>query len=416
MNKVTRLLTKPFKWFLKTRKRNKVGVVIVALIIVFMIINGTRQANSGPQYLFQKVSRGNITELVSETGNVGNTNRTNIYSPTNGIIEEIYVNNNDKVVIGQNLFKVRSTATEQEKAQALATYLAAKNTLDTANSNLYSLQSIMFSKWDTYKTLAEGDTYENSDGSPKYNQRSSAEFHIAEEDWLAAEANYKKQQAVISQAQASLTSANLLYQATQNTVVKATTPGVVANALISVGDAITAAGVNTVPSPVLVIISENSGANINISLNEVDIPKVKEGQKVDLTLDAFPGKTFEGIVKGIDTAGTDTSGVITYNVLINIANPDSGIRPGMTVNADIKVAQAENVLTVPNGAVKPYQGKKAVQILDAQTKKIKYIPVEIGIKGPEKTEIKSGISENMEIITGAKNGTGIIAPTTGQTQ
>jgi HlyD family secretion protein len=391
------------RWFRKTRTRNKIIIIIAVLLVGFFTYNQIKSSNAQPQYLTQAVKKANVTQIVSETGNVGSTNKTDIYSPANGIIEEIYVKNNDEVEIGQDLFKVKSTATEQEKAQTQATYLAAKNTLDTANSSLYSLQSTMFSKWDTYKTLAEGDYYENSDGSPKSEERTSAQFHIAEEDWLAAEGNYKKQQAVISQAQASLTSASLLYQATLDVVVKATTQGVVANSLISLGDTVSAKVTGTSISPVIVIISEESTTNIKVSLNEVDIPKVKEGQDVETTLDAFPGKTFKGTVKSIDTVGTDTSGVITYDVLIKINNPDPGIRPSMTANVDIQVAEAKNVLTVPNGAIKPYQGKKAVQIIDPQTKTAKYIPVEVGIKGPERTQIIRGINEGTQVITGTKN-------------
>ncbi|OGG16581.1 hypothetical protein A3D77_06245 [Candidatus Gottesmanbacteria bacterium RIFCSPHIGHO2_02_FULL_39_11] len=398
MSTAVQFIKRPFQWFLKTRRRNKVFILLAIVVLFFVLLGQIQRANAKPHYIFAKVARGNITELVSETGNIGSSSTTGIYSPTNGTVEEIYVANNDPVTPGQNLFKVKSSATEQEKAQALSSYLTAKTTLDTANSNLYTLQSVMFSKWDTFKTLAQTDTYENSDESPKNDQRSSAEFHIAKDDWLAAESNYKKQQAVIFQAQAALTSAHLSYQATMDTTVKATAGGVVANLQLSVGDTV------QTKSSTLMIISEVANTQVDVSLNEVDIPKVAEGQKAEVTLDAFPGKTFNGSVKSIDTVGTNTSGVITYRVLISILNPGPGIKPGMTANVDIETADATNVLTVPNNAVKPYQGKKAVQILDARTKKTNYIPVVIGIKGTEKTEIKSGIAEGSEVITGTKNG------------
>lgn len=411
MNTVVNFLKRPFKWFLKTRRRNKGIVIILIIVLSFAIMSQIQRVNAKPQYILKKVERGNITELVSETGNVANTSITNIYSPSTGIIEEIYAANNDRVISGQNLFKVKSTATEQEKSEALASYLSAKNAVDTATSNLYSLQSTMFSKWNTFKNLAESNTYQNSDQSPKYNQRSAAEFHIAEDDWLSSESNYKKQQAVISQAQAALTSANLTYQSTQDTIVKATTEGTVANMLLSVGNSVSAKSATTTIPPALIIVSNNSGTSVVVSLNEVDIPKVLAGQKVTVTLDAFPGKIFEGRVKNIDTVGTNSMGVVTYNVLTTIDDPDPEIRPGMTANVDIKVAYAENVLAVQNAAVKPFQGKKAVQVIDPKTKKPKFLPVVVGIKGPEKTEIKSGISEGTEVITGTKNGQVVSVPT-----
>lgn len=143
---------------------------------------------------------------------------------------------------------------------------------------------------------------------------------------------------------------------------------------------------------------------IKLALNEVDIPKVKKGQSAQLTLDAFPGEKFKGLVVHVDSLGTNTTGVITYNVIVEITNPKDTIRPAMTANVDIQVDKAQNVLTVPNSAIKPYQGKKAVQVVDPQTRTAKYIPVEIGIKSPERTEIRSGVSEGTQVITGAKNG------------
>jgi RND family efflux transporter MFP subunit len=200
----------------------------------------------------------------------------------------------------------------------------------------------------------------------------------------------------------------LAYQATQSLIVKAPSSGTVANLSYKIGDKVTTGSTTTANSatggmPVLTI-ANFGDYTVKLALNEVDVPKVKKGQSAQLTLDAFPGKTFKGKVTHVDSIGTNTAGVITYNIVIEIINPEDSIRPAMTANVDIEVDRAENVLTVPNSAIKPYQGKKAVQVIDPKTKIAKYISVEVGIKGPERTQIKNGINEGAQVITGTKNG------------
>ncbi len=388
---------KPFIWFWSLRKRNKAIVVFILLIVLFIVFKQQQAANTKPQYITEAVQKGTIVQLVSETGNVSTGARTDVYSSSTGIVQEVFVKNNEQVNVDTPLFTVKSTAAEQEKAAAFANYLAAKTVLDTANATLYTLQAQMFAANQTFIN-GKGNTNDPIKDDPNYVQQNA--------NWLAAEANYKKQQAVISQTQAALNSASLAYQATQNTIVKATAKGRIANDSLTVGDVVTAKGVTTTAvSPALVIISETSAPTINLALNEVDIPKVKEGETAQITLDAFPGKTFKGTVKSVDVVGTNTGGVITYSVLLSIDNPTAEIRPSMTANVDIEVDKAKDVLVVPNGAVKPYKGKKAVQIIDSKTKLAKFLPVTIGIKSPEETEINSGVSEGTEVIIGIKSKT-----------
>ncbi|HRN96180.1 MAG TPA: efflux transporter periplasmic adaptor subunit, partial [Candidatus Levybacteria bacterium] len=79
------------------------------------------------------------------------------------------------------------------------------------------------------------------------------------------------------------------------------------------------------------------------------------------------------------------------------------IRPGMTANVDIEVDRAADVLSVPNSAVKPYKGGRAVRVENKKTKEIDYIPVEVGIKGDDRTQIIKGVSEGQEIIISLPN-------------
>lgn len=396
MNKVHTifsLIMRPFSWFWRLSRRNKIIVLVILCFVAFLGYRQIRNANAKPQYITQKVTLGNIIQLVSETGNVSSGASSNVYSSATGVVEEVYVTNNEAVEAGQQLFKVKSTATEQEKAAALSSYLSAKNTLDTANATLYTLQSQLFAANQAF-IKGKGNTNDPIKDDPTYIQQNA--------DWLAAEANYKKQQGVISAAQAALSSAALAYQATQNTVVKAAGNGRVANLSLSVGDMVSAKGTATTVVPALIILSDASIPVISVSLNEVDVPKVHEGESVNIVLDALPEKTFKGTVRTVDGVGTNIAGVVTYNVSISIASPDQNIKPGMTANVDIEVDKAENVLTVPNSAIKPYQGKKAIQVIDPKTKTAKFIPVKVGIKSPQRTEIISGVDNGTEVIIGIK--------------
>lgn len=395
------LLSKPFKVFASLSLKKKIVVVILLIVLIFIILRITSGSSNKNNYATAKAAKSTIVETVSETGSIATSGSTSIYSPTNGVVEEVLVQNGDSVTTGQKLFTIKSTATEQEKAQALANYLAAKNVLDTANATLLSLQAAMFTAWDRHKTLAESDEYETSDGKPRYEQRGVAEYHIAEKNWLAAESNYKKQQSVITQAQTALGSAYLAYQATQNADIKATADGTITNLSTALGHTVSS---NSPAAPALPLatIANLTTTEVLVSLSENDIAKVQEGQDAIVDVSAVQNKTYKGVVKRADSIGTTQLGVVRYNVYIEITQPDTKLRPGMNVDVVITTNKVEDALTVPNAAVKPYQGKRAVRVPDKKDG-LKYIPVEIGIRGKDKTQILKGIQEGQAVITALSN-------------
>ena len=149
-----------------------------------------------------------------------------------------------------------------------------------------------------------------------------------------------------------------------------------------------------------------------IALNEVDIAKIQLGQKVTLTFDAVPDLTISGKVVQIDSIGTVTQGVVDYNVKISFDTYDSRIKPGMSVNAAIITKVEQDVLTVPNSAVKTTGGVSYVQMFDTplpaplpgaqgspSTVPPRQQPVTIGISNDTSTEIISGLNEGDEIVT-----------------
>ena len=385
------------RWIRTLSWKKKLLLGIVVLVIVGVVYKAIR--GNTPTYSFDTVTRATVTEVVTETGNVSVSGEYDIPSPATGFLSEIDVKNGDTVTAGQKLFTVTSTATPQQKAAAWAAYAVAKSTLDSANAALFSLQSTMFGAWKIYTDIAENSTYQNPDSSPNTSNRVLTPFTITQDNWLAAEANYKNQQSVITGAQAAATNTYLAYQATQNAVVTAPVAGILHNLDGVLGSQVSAfapAG-QTVPTPVC-ILSTGQTFSIKTTVNEVDINKIKVGNTVAITFDAIKDKTFNGKIIQSDEFGTNVQGVINYTVFASVDDGDGFIKPGMTANMSIDTNKHENVLTVVNAAIRPYKGAKALQILNRG--KIEYVKVTTGIKGLNRTELTSGATLGQKVIIG----------------
>jgi len=397
LSKLLNIILWPLRFFLLLSWKKKLLVIIV-VIVCFIGISIYLGANQKPQYTSAVAERDDIVEIVSETGNIVATGRTDIYSPTNGVVTEVLVQNGSVVSDGDTLFKVDSSATDQERQTAYASYLAANTTLSAEKARIHALQSAKFEASETFLNDRGVD-------NPTQDQKDDPVYIQQEADWKKAEADYINQEQVIHQAQANVTATWLAYQATQNAIVKAPIGGMVSNLSVNIGSSVQAQSPTLAVKPVLALTasSENPITEIVVELSESDIAKVKEGQKTTIDVVAVDGKEYEGIVRRFDTIGTDDMGVIRYNVYIEILNADASLRPGMNVDVDIVTETVEDVLTVPNAAVKPYQGGRAVRVYDPIANEIIYVPVEIGIRGEEKTEIIGGIDEGQEVIISLSN-------------
>lgn len=387
------------KFFSKLSFKKK--VIVVFILIAAVVVSMSLRNNSDRSgYIFTRAERASLTEVVSESGSIASDGNTPVYSPTNGTISEIYVDNGESVKQGQNLFKVTSSATEVEKQTAYATYLAAKAVLDADNAGLYSLQSTMYSKWKTYTDIATNSTFENADKTPKTENRVLTTFTTAQDDWLAAEANYKNQQSVIAKDQASVNSAYTSYMATQTTVVKSPLEGIVSNLSYSTGNSVSAHTALALSANPVLIMKNSDSLEAVIPVGQTNIAKVETGQQVTIEPDAYKDKEYSGTVVRVDSIGENNQGVVNYNVYANVEG-DIYLKPGMTFDSNIVTKKLENVLTVPNSAVVLNKGVKSVRVVDKSG--LRYIPVIVGIKGETRTQVLSGISEGQEIVSGLTN-------------
>lgn len=368
-------------------KKHKKLFILVFLIIsvISLILYSLNRPEPVTEYTVQKET---LINTVSVNGNYFVASQTDVLSPSKGIITDLYVDNDSFVRTGDNLFHVKSTATPEEKSKAYADYLLAKTNLDHAQSTKLALQAEMFSKWDAFKELAEGDNYEKEDGTPKTENRVLPEFHIPEKEWLAAESAYKNQTTVLSQTQAALNTTWLAYKATHDITVTATADGEIANLLKKAGDQVES------QTPVLIIANFNNPSVI-ASVNEVNIPRIKLGQKARIVFDALPAREYTGIVENINQIGIKTQGSVNYDTKIMLTNSDSFIKPGMTAQITIETLKKHNILTIPNRSIITKNNRNYVQKSDRNKTITEVI---IGEKGLTKSEILKGLKPGEKII------------------
>jgi HlyD family secretion protein len=120
-------------------------------------------------------------------------------------------------------------------------------------------------------------------------------------------------------------------------------------------------------------------------------------------VDALDDKEYQAEVKRVDEVGTVESGVVSFNFYLALNESDLMVRQGMTVQAEITTSEKQDVILVKNEAIKPYQGGKAVQVI-GKTGNLIYKPVEVGIRGVNKSEIVSGLEVGEEIVISSNGG------------
>ncbi len=187
--------------------------------------------------------------------------------------------------------------------------------------------------------------------------------------------------------------------------IRAPFSGIIASVPVNVGDAASSATV------IATVITKNQIATI--PLNEVDAAKVKVGQKATLTFDAISGLAIDGTVSEVDTLGTVSQGVVSYNVQISFGSQDPRVKPSMSVTASITTDSRENVLSVPTSAIKTNRAGSYVEVVDSVSTSSasstfsgitlsvppRQQPVEVGLVGDTRVEIISGLNEGDHIVT-----------------
>lgn len=340
----------------------------IALLAIFGI--GYKMLNrnaGGTVYKTQKIENGDIMESITASGTINPLSTVSVGSQASGRIAEIYVDYNSVVKKGQLLALIdqeNAKATVQQREAALEIAKAQVN-VEENNIKYYKKALNRISKLNASKYSTEKD------------------LEAAERDYDNAVAQLTLEQAQVKQAQASLNSAQTELSYTE---IKAPVDGIVISKAVEVGQTVAA----SFETPELFSVAEDlTKMQIEASVVEADIAKVKEGQKVRFTVDSYADDYFYGTVTQVRNEATTTSNVVTYTVVIGIDNTDMKLKPGMTANVEIITAEEKDVMLVPNQALRFY-------IDDSDNaKRYKDRGVWIIKNGhPERVTVKIGVSDD----------------------
>lgn len=384
--------------------------LIIAVIVASIAAGGgyaihrySTNKTAAPTYQTATVAQGTLIVSIAASGNVSATNSRSISTSATGVVSKVLVKNGQTVKAGDKLVELElDLDAKQTYNQALAAYQSAKNALASAQASSYSSQASMLSKWDSFKELSETDEYKDTNSA----NRNLAEFNISEKEWLAAEAQYKNQQAVITQAQLALNNAATTLRDASN-IIYAPISGEVNGVSLQVGTVLSSSSgssdSDSNSSQSIGNIITKAKPTVSVDLTESDIGKVSVGNKVTVTFDALGDTTYAGQVLSVDTVGSTSSGVTSYTAVIELLTEAPEVLSNMSASANIITQTKADVITVPNSAIQTISGNKTVQVMKDGVPQA--VVVETGISANSQTEITSGLSDGDVVITSTTKAT-----------
>ena len=365
-------------------KKILIGIIIVIALAVaaFLLF---RSKENEMKFRSENVKRGDIETTVTATGTVNAVTTVLVGTQVSGAIKNIYADFNSLVKKGQLIALIDPAIFEAQVNQAKANLLSAKANLEKAEATLI----------DAKRTFDR-------------NEQLFSKNLIARSDVDTAETNYETSRAQVtaSKAQVAQMEASLRIAETNLRYTRIISPvnGTVVSRNVDIGQTVAA----SFQTPTLFNIAQDlTKMQIDSSVAEADIGKIKVGQPVEFTVDAYPDSPFHGSVSEIRNAPVTVQNVVTYDVVIKVDNPELKLKPGMTANVSIIVSTKKDVLKIPNAALRfklAEKGKPAVQqkgsgVWILEQGNPKRIPISIGMSDGNYTELVSGgIKEGQELI------------------
>lgn len=345
-------------------KRKKLAIrslmIAVPLLLVFAGLAWwlTQSKTDAPTYKTAKIERGNLQATVSASGAVNPVTQVSVGTQISGQIKELYVDFNSEVRAGQLIALIDPETYEYRMRQAQADVDVARAAVLTAQANVLaasaqvSRASVDLNEakrdYDRKSLLVEKQFIAQSEADrAKALVNSSAEsLKAAEAQRGVSEAQVKSAQANVAQRDATMQQARIDLART-----KITSPvsGIVIKRTIEKGQTVAA----SLQAPELFVIAQNlRDMQVDASIDESDVGRIKNGQRATFTVDAFPGQTFEGTVNQVRKAAQNVANVVTYVAVVGFANSDGRLLPGMTANVRVVTDMREAVLKVPNAALR----------------------------------------------------------------
>ncbi|MDO4163451.1 MAG: efflux RND transporter periplasmic adaptor subunit [Bacteroides sp.] len=373
--------------------KKKIILIVIAAVIVIgggIWLLGGSKAKSKVTFATATVSKGEISESITATGSIEPVTEVEVGTQVSGIIDKIYVDYNSVVTKGQLIAEMDRVTLQSTLASQQAAYDGAKAALEY-QEKLYNRNKTLYEKQLISDTAYEEVVY-----------------------------NYKTAKSNFDTAAANLATAerNLSYATITSPI-----DGVVISRDVEEGQTV-ASGYET--PTLFTIAADLTQMQVVADVDEADIGGVEEGQRVTFTVDAYPNDTFTGVVKQIrlgessesSSSSSSSTTVVTYEVVITTENPDFKLKPRLTANVNIYTIDRNDVLCVPARALRFTPEKPLISDTDVvvdcegenkvwtrQGNTFTAHAVEIGITNGINTEIISGVTEGMEVITEATLGT-----------
>ena len=344
--------------------------IIAVLAILISILVFVFAKNGSVKYITKELEHGTITQYVEASGTIKPINTIQVGTQVSGTVAAIYVDYNSQVKEGQLLAELDPSLFQANVDQSNAKLSNAQAALSKAQANL------------AYKK----NNYQRYEHLYEKNYVSKDDVELARSNYLSAKADVAAAKAEVSASSASLNNnlTNLRYSKIVSPV-----DGTVISRDVDVGQTV-AASFNT---PTLFEVAKDlTQMQIETSVSEADIGKIKVGQEAEYTLDGYQDKVFKGTVTQVRLASTTTNNVVTYTVIVSVDNSDGYAIPGMSANVSIITGQAKDVLCIDNKALKftpPNNTEKYEQQgLWILTKTgPKRINIETGLSDDNKTQI-----------------------------
>ncbi len=351
---------------------------IAALVVFVFLIKSCKVKNVPVTFETMKVERENIARVVTATGTIEAVTSVDVGTQVSGIIDKVYVDFNDQVKQGELLAQI-------DRTSLLAQLEQSEATVDQAKAQLKYHQST----YDRTKALYEKEL-------------------IAQADYDQALYNYENALATLKNAKSAYDKnmVNLNYSTIYSPI-----NGVVLNRVVEEGQTV-AASFNT--PTLFTIVNDLTQIEVETSVDEADIGKVVQGQRVSFTVDAYPDLKFEGSVSEVRLQPVVTNNVVTYSVILNAPNPDKKLMPGMTATATIYVEERQNALVLPGKTVRFKPDEEFLQQKGLEFKndpEKKFVWIKDGEGGINPIEIETGIDngKTVEILSGVKEGDDVVS-------
>jgi HlyD family secretion protein len=393
--------------------------------------------SSAPEYVTARVDRGDIDSTVTTTGNLNAVITVQVGSQVSGNILALYADFNTKVKKGQLVAEIDPAPFKAAVAQATATRNAAKAAVVTAQASLAKSQSDFASaqanavsqKADLVKSQSAVELARVQNERRKVMVKTGS---TSQEDADTAQANYEQAAAGVDAAQAAVHAAeaavesaskgidvarNQLAQAVafvaqeeavlaqaqlnlDHTRILAPVDGTVESRNMDVGQTVAA----SFQAPVIFLIAQDlTKMQVDTNVDEADVGSIRLNQAATFTVDAYPGQTFHGRVAQIRQAPINVQNVITYDIVIQVSNPDLKLFPGMTANATIFTGHVSNALRVPKAALRfrPRTAKASNGSPQVYVAGLKAVNVVTGLSDANRVQLVSGeLKEGDQVITG----------------